>query len=180
MRVRAISVAIIAGISLAACGSSPAATGSSTSSTSQTSTSSGGTGQTSTSAGGSGTPSCPNASVITGAMGSTFTGPISANNGTAGCNYSGGGNEVYVLFEAAGLPQSQFVSQSKSGLGPTAAPVSGLGESAFASTAYGHAEVDVYGSSSRVFTVSVTTANAVVQPGNLTQAEAVARAIVAG
>jgi hypothetical protein len=112
-------------------------------------------------------------------MGSTYTGPIASNNGTAGCNYDGGSNEAYVLFDAPGLSLSQFTSQAKSGLGPTAQALSGLGESAFSSTAYGHAEVDVYVSSSRSYSVSVTTATGVVQSGNLAQAEAVARAILA-
>jgi hypothetical protein len=112
-------------------------------------------------------------------MGSTFTGPVANVGGVAGCTYDGGGNEAYVLFNAPGLSQSQFTSQAKSGLGPTATPVPGVGVAAYASTAYGHAQINVWVSQSQSFSVSITTADAVVQPDNAAQAEAVARAIAA-
>jgi len=168
MRIRDVAAAILAAVSLTACGSTQSANAP-TSTTSTTSTSSGNTSA----------QTCPKASQISAWMGSTYTGPIAANSGAAGCNYDGGSNEVYVLFGQPGLSLSQFTTQSKSGLGPTAQGLSGLGGSAFFSTAYGHAEVDVYVSSSRSFSVSVVTADAVVKPGNLAQVEAVARAIVA-
>ena len=176
MRIRQVTVAILAAVSLTACASKSA--NSPTSTTAATTTSST-TGATSTTSGTSSTQACPKASQISAGMGSTYTGPVASNNGTAGCTYDGGSNEAYVLFAAPGLSLSQFTSQAKSGLGPTALALSGLGESAFVSTAYGHAEVDVYVSSSRSYSVSVTTATGTVQSGNLAQAEAVARAIVA-
>ncbi|MGD0084941.1 MAG: hypothetical protein ABSD78_17350 [Acidimicrobiales bacterium] len=174
MRIRDVAAAILAAVSLTACGSTQSANAP-TSTTDTTST----TSTTSTSSGNTSAQTCPKASQISAWMGSTYTGPIAANSGAAGCNYDGGSNEVYVLFGQPGLSLSQFTTQSKSGLGPTAQALSGLGGSAFVSTAYGHAEVDVYVSSSRSFSVSVVTADAVVKPGNLAQVEAVARAIVA-
>jgi hypothetical protein len=112
-------------------------------------------------------------------MGSTFKGPIAANNGTAGCNYDGGTNATYVLFGSSGMTQSQFAAQAHSDMGPTTAPVSGIGAAAFSSTAYGHAQIEVWVSSSYSFTITVSTNTGTVAPDNLAQCEGVARAILA-
>ena len=170
MRVRAVGVMIVAALSLAACGSSG------------TASSSGGS-QTTAASGSPSTKGCPKGAAVSTAMGSAFTGPVTGTNGgTAPCVYSGsGGLEVNVLINAPGLTKSQFASQAQSDMGPTAAPVPGVGNAAYASTAYGHAEIDVYVSSSKGFAVTLDPANqAAVTTADLTQVEAVARAVLKG
>jgi hypothetical protein len=120
-------------------------------------------------------------------MGSTFTGPVTGTaGGTAPCVYTGpqgpqvAGPQVNVLFNAPGLSESAFTTQAHSDMGPTTAPVSGVGTAAFASTAFGHAEIEVWVSSSESFSITIETGTGAVAPDNAAQAEAVAKAIVAG
>ncbi len=168
MRVRAVGVMIVAALSLAACGSSG------------TASSSGGS-QTTAASGSPSTKGCPKGAAVSTAMGSAFTGPVTGTNGgTAPCVYSGsGGLEVNVLINAPGLTKSQFASQAQSDMGPTAAPVPGVGNAAYASTAYGHAEIEVWESESLSFSITIDTSDATVQPDNAAQAEAVAKAVLA-
>ena len=113
-------------------------------------------------------------------MGSSYTGPkTGTNGGTAPCVYSGS-DEVNVLFNAAGISMGQFATQAKSDMGPTATAVAGLGKAAYASTAYGHAEIEAWSSPTKNFSITIDTSNAQVQPDNAAQAEALAKAIVAG
>jgi hypothetical protein len=57
---------------------------------------------------------------------------------------------------------------------------SGIGSAAFTTTTNGHAEIDVYRSSSKGYTVTLDPANqAAVTPAGRTQVVAVARAIAA-
>jgi hypothetical protein len=125
---------------------------------------------------------CPKESLITSATGTTFTGPSANNGGTAACIYTdGAGNELNVIFDSPSETRSQFVSSDPSDIGEPAQAVSGLGEAAFSTTTFGHAEVDVYESSQKGFGVTLDPANgAAVTPADLTQVEAVARAIVKG
>ena len=129
-----------------------------------------------------GSLNCPKQSLITSATGTTFTGPSANNGGTAACIYTdAAGNELNVIFDSPNESRSQFVSSDPSDIGEPAQAVSGLGEAAFSTTTYGHAEVDVYESSSKGFGVTLDPANGgTVTPADLTQVEAVARAIAKG
>ena len=125
---------------------------------------------------------CPKESVITSATGTTYTGPSATNAGTAACIYADvAGDELNFVADSPNESRSKFVSTDPSDIGEPAQAVSGLGEAAFATTTYGHAEVDVYESSSKGFAVTLDPANqATVTPADLTQVEAVAHAIAAG
>jgi hypothetical protein len=181
MRLRSITVTaiVVASFGLAACGSSGSASssgGGATTSTSGTSTTSGGSS--------SGTPStagCPTAATVSTAMGSSFTGPVTGTNGgTAPCVYTGSsGDQVNVLFNAPGLSKSDFATQAQSDMGPTAAPVSGVGAAAYASTAFDHTEIEVWVSPSKSFSITIDNEDGTVHPENPAQAQAIAEAIVA-
>ena len=124
---------------------------------------------------------CPKASLITSATGTTYTGPSTTNGGTAACIYSdAAGDELNVIVDSPDESRSKFVSTDPSNIGEPAQAVSGIGEAAFSTTTYGHAEVDVYESSSKGFAVTLDPANqAAVTTADLTQVEAVARAYLA-
>jgi hypothetical protein len=125
---------------------------------------------------------CPKASLVTSATGTTFTGPSAENGGTAACIYSDAAdNELNVVFDAPGESRSKFVSTDPSDIGTPAQAVSGLGQAAFSTTSYGHAEVDVFESTAKGFAVTLDPANGgSVTPDDLTEVVAVARAIVKG
>jgi hypothetical protein len=170
---RALVVMVtIGGLSLSAC------SGSSSHSSAQTSSGGG----SSSASGGPSTKGCPTSSKVTTVMGSTFTGPVTGTaGGTAPCVYTGsGGTQVNVLFNAPGLSESQFATQAVSDMGPTAAHVSGVGGAAYASAAYGHAEIEAWRSDSDSFSITIDNSDATVQPNNAAQAEALAKAILAG
>ena len=124
---------------------------------------------------------CPKQSVITSATGTTFTGPSKNNGGTAACIYSdAAGDALNVVFDTPNESLSKFVSSDPSDIGQPAQAVSGLGEAAYSSTTYGHAEVDVYESQSKGFAVTLDPANeGTVTPADLTEVEATAHDIVA-
>jgi len=129
-----------------------------------------------------GSLNCPKQSVITSATGTTFTGPSANNGGTAACIYNdAAGNELNVVFDSPNESRSQFVSTDPSDIGEPAQAVSGLGEAAFTTTTYGHAEVDVFESSSKGFGVTLDPANqAAVTPADLTEVVAVAHSLAKG
>jgi hypothetical protein len=129
-----------------------------------------------------GSLNCPKQSLITSATGTTFTGPSPNNGGTAACIYNdAAGNELNVIFDSPNESRSQFVSTDPSNIGEPAQAVSGLGEAAFTTTTYGHAEVDVYESSSKGFAVTLDPANqAAVTPADLTEVVAVAHSLAKG
>jgi hypothetical protein len=107
---------------------------------------------------------------------------IAENGGTAACIYSDAAdNELNVVFDAPGESRSKFVSTDPSDIGTPAQAVSGLGQAAFSTTSYGHAEVDVFESTAKGFAVTLDPANGgSVTPDDLTEVVAVARAIVKG
>jgi hypothetical protein len=115
-------------------------------------------------------------------MAAKFTGPVTGTaGGTAPCVYTGpGGIEVNVLFNAPGMSEKTFTSQAKSGLGPTAKPLTGIGKESFISTTFGHVEINTWVSATKSFSVVIDTSDATVVAGQTTQAEAIAKAIVAG
>ena len=123
---------------------------------------------------------CPKSSIITTAAGTTFKGPNSQNAGTAACIYSGQtGNELNVIYSSPGESKSKWVETDPSNIGQPASAVPGLGEAAFETTTYGHAEVDIYESSSKEVAVTLDPANgATVTPAELTQVEAVGHSLV--
>jgi hypothetical protein len=125
---------------------------------------------------------CPKQSLVTSATGTTFTGPSAQNGGTAACIYNDtAGNDLNVVFDSPGESRSAFVSSDPSDIGKPAQAISGLGQAAFSTTSYGHAEVDVYESSTKGFAVTLDPANGgTVTPTDLTQVVAVAHAIVKG
>jgi hypothetical protein len=125
---------------------------------------------------------CPKQSLVTSATGTTFTGPSANNGGTAACIYTdAAGDALNVVFDTPGETRSKFVSSDPSAIGTPAQAVSGLGQAAFSSTSYGHAEVDVFESTAKGFAVTFDPANGgSVTPADLTQVVAVARAIVKG
>jgi len=129
-----------------------------------------------------GSLNCPKQSLITSATGTTFTGPSANNGGTAACIYTDvAGNELNVIFDSPNESRNQFVSSDPSDIGEPAQAVSGLGEAAFSTTTNGHAEVDVYESSSKGFGVTLDPANGgAVTPADLTQVETVARTLAKG
>jgi hypothetical protein len=171
-----VLIVTIGALSISACSSSSSH---SSPTSSAPASSSGGS---SSASGGPSTKGCPTSSVVTTVMGSTFTGPVTGTaGGTAPCVYSGsGGTQVNVLFNAPGLSESQFASQAKSDMGATTAAVSGVGGAAYASTAFGHAEIEAWRSDSDSFSITIDTSDATVQPNNAAQAEALAKAILAG
>ncbi|HEY1832749.1 MAG TPA: hypothetical protein VGG38_21100 [Acidimicrobiales bacterium] len=125
---------------------------------------------------------CPNQSLITSSSGTTFTGPSANNGGTAACIYADAtGDDLNVVFDMPSESRSKFISTDPSNIGEPAQAVSGIGSAAFSTTAYGHAEVDVYESSAKGFAVTFEPANGgSVTAADLTQVTAVARAIASG
>jgi hypothetical protein len=125
---------------------------------------------------------CPKGSLITSATGTTFTGPSANNGGTAACIYTdAAGDALNVVFDSPNESRSKFVSTDPPDIGEPAQAVSGLGQAAFSTTTYGHAEVDVFESSTKGFAITLDPANGgTVTPADLTQVEAVAHAIAAG
>ncbi len=123
---------------------------------------------------------CPKSSIITTATGTTFKGPNSQNGGTAACIYlDQAGNELNVIYSSPGESKSKWVATDPSNIGEPAPAVSGLGEAAFETTTYGHAEVDIYESSSKEVGVTLDPYNgADVTPAELTEVEAVGHAVV--
>jgi hypothetical protein len=119
---------------------------------------------------------CPKQSLITSATGVTYTGPSKNNGGTAACIYSDAtGNELNVIYDAPSESQKEFVSTDPGDIGEPAQAVHGLGKAAFSTTTLGHAEVDVYESSTKGFAVTLDPFNqAAVTPADLTQVVAVA------
>jgi hypothetical protein len=182
MRIYVAGLLVVTGLGLAACSSGSSTA---TASTGATPTTTGSGPGTTSSSGGSGAPStagCPTAATVTGVMGETYTGPVTGTNGgTAPCVYTGtDGTQVNVLFNAPGLSKSAFASQAMSDQGPTATAVPGVGGAAYASTAYGHAEIEVWVSEDKSFSITIDTSDATVQPDNAAQAQAIATAIVNG
>jgi hypothetical protein len=121
---------------------------------------------------------CPNQSLITAAAGTTWTGPSTTNGGTAACIYTdSAGDELNVILNSPTEPVSKFIATDPADIGVPATPVSGIGKAAFETTTNGHAEVDVYQSSSKGFAVTLDPANVgTVTTADLTQVEAVATA----
>jgi hypothetical protein len=114
---------------------------------------------------------CPKSSVITTATRTTFKGPNSQNGGTAACIYQDhGGNELNVIYDSPGESKSKWVAADPSNIGKPAPAVSGLGEAAFETTTLGHAEVDIFESSSKEVAVTLDPSNgASVTPSELTE-----------
>ena len=99
---------------------------------------------------------CPKSSIITAATGTMFKGPNPQNGGTAACIYQDpGGNELNVIYSSPGETKSKWVATDPSNIGEPASAVSGLGEAAFDTTTYGHAEVDIYESPSKEVAVTL-------------------------
>jgi len=123
---------------------------------------------------------CPKPAIITAATGTTFKGPNSQNGGTAACIYlDPTGNELNVIYDSPGESKSKWVATDPSNIGEPASAVPGLGEAAFDTTTYGHAEVDVYVSSSKELAVTLDPYNgASVVPSELTEVIAVGRSLV--
>jgi len=123
---------------------------------------------------------CPKSSIITTATRKTFKGPNSQNGGTAACIYlDQTGNELNVIYSSPGESKSAWVAADPSNIGQPASAVSGLGEAAFETTTYGHAEVDIYESSSKEVAVTLDPFNGTaVTPSDLTEVEAVGHSIV--
>jgi hypothetical protein len=177
MRIAAAAVTLLIALSLAACsGTTSGANGNSTTTT--TTITSSGNGQPSNTTGSSGLPGCPKASVVSAAMGSTFTGPTFFSGGPT-CIYSASGIEVHVLYLVPSTSESGFAKQAQSDMGNTAASVSGVGSEAFESTANGQAEIEVWKSSSVNFSITINPTNSVVKPQYAGHAEALAKALVA-
>jgi hypothetical protein len=123
---------------------------------------------------------CPKSSIITTATGTTFKGPNSQNGGTAACIYQDpAGNELNVIYDSPGESKSKWVSTDPSNIGQPAPAVSGLGEAAFETTTLGHAEVDIYESSSKEVAVTLDPSNgASVTSSELTEVIAVGHSLV--
>ncbi len=123
---------------------------------------------------------CPKSSIITTATATTFKGPNSQNGGTAACIYTDqAGNELNVIYSSPGESKSKWVATDPSNIGEPAPAVSGLGEAAFDTTTLGHAEVDIYESSSQEVTVTLDPYDAAsVTPSDLTEVLAVGRSLV--
>ena len=123
---------------------------------------------------------CPKSSIITTATGTTFKGPNSQNGGTAACIYlDQAGNELNVIYDSPGESKSKWVATDPSNIGKPASAVPGLGEAAFETTTFGHAEVDIYESSSKEVAVTFDPYNgANVIPSDLTEVTAVGRSLV--
>lgn len=123
---------------------------------------------------------CPKSSIITTATGTTFKGPNPQNGGTAACIYiDEGSNELNVIYDSPGESKSKWVAADPSNIGQPASAVSGLGEAAFDTTTYGHAEVDIYESSSEGVAVTLDPYNgANVTPAELTEVVEVGRSLV--
>ena len=121
---------------------------------------------------------CPDPSFITQAAGTTFTGPAKTNGGTAACVYMDSAtNELNVILDIPSETVAQFESTDPSLIGEPATPVPGIGKAAFETTTNGHAEVDVYQTTTKGFAVTLDPANlATVTPADLTEVEAVAKA----
>jgi len=124
---------------------------------------------------------CPKQALITTAAGMTFTGPNSQNGGTAACIYiDTAGDDLNVVSDMPNQTRSHFVATDPANIGTPAAAVSGIGSAAFSTTTYGHAEIDVYQSSTKGFAITLDPANGgTVTPADLTEVIAVARAVAA-
>ena len=123
---------------------------------------------------------CPTSSIITSATGSTFKGPNAQNGGTAACIYvDTAGNELNVIYESPGESKSAWVAADPSNIGEPAPAVPGVGEAAFETTTYGHAEIDIYESSSKEIAVTLDpNQGAAVTPAELTEVVATGRSLV--
>lgn len=123
---------------------------------------------------------CPKSSIISTATGTTFKGPNSQNGGTAACIYlDHAGNELNVIYESPGESKSKWVATDPSNIGKPAPAVSGLGAAAFETTTFGHAEVDIYESSSKEVAVTFDPHDgANVTPSDLTEVIAVGHSLV--
>ena len=123
---------------------------------------------------------CPKSSIITSVTHATFKGPNSQNGGTAACIYQDqAGNELNVIYDSPGEPKGKWVAGDPSNIGKPAAAVSGLGEAAFDTTTFGHAEVDIYESPSKEVAVTLDPYNgASVTPSELTEVIAVGHSLV--
>ncbi len=122
---------------------------------------------------------CPKSSIITTATHVTFKGPNPQNGGTAACIYADPtSNELNVIYSSPGESKSKWVASDPSNIGKPASAVSGMGAAAFETTTYGHAEVDVYESSSKGFAVTLDPVNGdAVTPADLTEVEAVGHSL---
>ncbi len=177
MRTAALVLAIPLLVGLTACSSS-SKTSAAASAAKASTTTSGSSGGASS---GPSTKGCPKASVVDATVGSTFSGPTTGvAGGTAPCVYttSGDATEVNVLFNAPGLAQGAFATQAKSDMGPTAASVSGVGKAAFASTAYGHGEIEVWESPSKSFSITIDHKDATVHSTDAADIKALAQKMV--
>jgi hypothetical protein len=123
---------------------------------------------------------CPKSAIITTATGTTFKGPNSQNGGTAACIYlDPAGNELNVIYDSPGESKSKWVAADPSNIGEPAPAVPGLGEAAFDTTTLGHAEVDIFESSSKEVAVTLDPYNgASVTPAELTEVLAVGHSLV--
>jgi hypothetical protein len=123
---------------------------------------------------------CPRSSIITTATSTTFKGPNSQNGGTAACIYQDQtGNELNVIYDSPGESKSKWVAADPSNIGEPAPAVPGLGEAAFETTTLGHAEVDIYESSSEEVAVTLDPYDgASVTPEELTEVLAVGHSLV--
>jgi len=123
---------------------------------------------------------CPKSSIISTATGTTFKGPNAQNGGTAACIYQDqASNELNVIYDSPGESKTKWVATDPSNIGQPAPAVSGLGEAAFDTTTLGHAEVDIYESSSEEVAVTLDPANgASVTPAELTEVLAVGHSLV--
>jgi hypothetical protein len=124
---------------------------------------------------------CPKQALVTTAAGMTFTGPNSQNGGTAACIYlDAAGDDLNVVSDMPNQTRSHFVATDPANIGQPATAISGIGSAAFTTTTYGHAEIDVYQSSTKGFAITLDPANGgTVTPADLTEVVAVARAIAA-
>jgi hypothetical protein len=125
---------------------------------------------------------CPKKSLISSAAGVTFTGPSTDNGGTAACIYTDAAkNDLNVVRDTPSESRAHFVATDPGNIGKPVQAVTGIGSAAFSTTTYGHAEIDVYQSSSKGFAVTLDPANgAAVTPMDLTEVVSVARAIATG
>jgi hypothetical protein len=123
---------------------------------------------------------CPKSSIITTATGTTFKGPNPQNGGTAACIYlDHAGNELNVIYDSPGESKSKWVATDPSDIGKPAPAVPGLGEAAFETTTLGHAEVDIFESSSKEVAVTLSPYDlAAVTPSDLSEVLAVGHSLV--
>jgi len=175
MRIAAVVATLCVALTLAACGGTTSSSGGNGNSSTSSSS---GNGQPPNAPESLGPPGCPQSSVVSSAMGSTFTGPTFFAGGPT-CIYSASGIEVHVLYIVPNVSESGFAAQAQSDMGNTAKSVSGIGAEAFESTANGQAEIEVWKSSAVIISITINPDDSVVKPQYAGQAEALGKALVA-